>query len=91
MTLASDQNRDPSKLSAISRKMLELRDAVLFEWEKRVRASFKEAKALRHPVFINTIPAFYDNIVEAVSPDYPRKNATDASSLAVHMERNERD
>lgn len=82
MTLASDQNLDLNKLSFTSRRMLELRQVVLTEWEKRVRAAFKAAKELRHPVFINTIPSFYDNIVEAVTPDYSRTTAAEGNTLA---------
>lgn len=63
--------------------MLELRDEVLEEWEKRVRAAFKEARALSEPVFIDTIPYFYDNIAQALSPDYPRANATEGTTLAM--------
>lgn len=54
--------------------MLELREEVLAEWERRVRAAFAQANELREPVFINTIPAFYNNIAEAVTSDYPHAN-----------------
>ncbi|MDF3036142.1 MAG: histidine kinase [Paucimonas sp.] len=82
MTLASDQNDDENRLSATSRRMLELREIVLSEWEQKVRRSFEEAKQLRSPIIINTIPAFYDNIAEAVTADYPRSSATESNSLA---------
>jgi hypothetical protein len=42
VTLASDQNIDPDKLSATSRRMLELRGAVFAEWEKRVVATIEK-------------------------------------------------
>jgi len=80
--LASDQKLDPEKLSRTSKKMLEVREMVLSEWEKKVRARLKAANVLRHPVFIDTIPVFYDNIVEAVTPNYPRKNAVRDTTLA---------
>jgi signal transduction histidine kinase len=83
MTLASDPNPGPKSLSATSRRMLELRDAVFFEWEKRVRASVKNASTLRHPILIDTLPAFYDNMAEAVTPEYPRTNAIDATTIAT--------
>lgn len=83
MTLASDQKLDPDKLSATSRRMLELRDAVLSEWEKRVRASVRQAGALSQPILIDTLPTFYDNIVESLTPDYPRINAVDATTIAA--------
>lgn len=82
MTLASDQKLDYEGLSATSLRMLEIKEQVLAEWEKRTRAAFDDAKNLRHPVFINTIPAYYDNLAEALTPDYPRKTAISASTLA---------
>jgi signal transduction histidine kinase len=62
--------------------MLEIKEKVLAEWEKRTRAAFADADALRHPVFINTVPAYYDNLVEALTPDYPRDTAISSSTLA---------
>lgn len=75
MTLASDQNTDPGNLSEVSQRMLELREAVFTEWEKRVRAGVKGADALPHPILINTFPVMYDNLAEALTPDYPRTSA----------------
>lgn len=77
-----NDNKLPDQLPATSQRMLELRDAVLAEWEKRVRNALQEAKELRQPVFINTIPAFYDNLVEAIRPGCPRTNAVEGSQLA---------
>jgi signal transduction histidine kinase len=85
VTLASDQNFDPGTLSATSRKMLELRDAVFAEWEKRVRASIKESGPLSHPLLIDTFPVLYANIAEAISPGYPRTSA-DAAVTSVGLE-----
>jgi len=75
VTLASDQNLDPSGLSARSRRMLALRERVFEEWERRVRKSVVHAAPLTHPILIDTLPALYDNIAEALSPDYPRTSA----------------
>lgn len=83
MTLASDQNSDPEKLSATSRKMLELRNEVFSEWEKRIRASIKQAGTLIHPILINTLPTFYDNIAESITPGYPRTSAVDTTTIAT--------
>ncbi|MGV3655394.1 MAG: sensor histidine kinase [Noviherbaspirillum sp.] len=62
--------------------MHELRNAVLTEWEKRVRETFEQAKRLRRPVIINTLPTFYDNLVEAITPRYPRESAVEGTDLA---------
>jgi signal transduction histidine kinase len=66
---------DDKPLSEKSQSMLGLRDAVFAEWEKRVRASVKEAASIVHPILINTFPALYDNIAEALTPGYPRTSA----------------
>ena len=82
MTFASDQKLNADQLSPTSRSMLALREAVLAEWERKTRAALVETKEIRHPVFINTMPSFYDNIVEALTPDYPRANGVNSTTLA---------
>lgn len=82
MTFASDQKLNADQLSPTSRRMLALREAVLAEWERKTRAALDETKKIRHPVFINTMPSFYDNIVEALTPDYPRANGVNSTTLA---------
>jgi signal transduction histidine kinase len=82
MTLATDQNLDPDKLSPTARRMLELRDEVLWEWAERVRQSLKEAEQLPHPILINTFPSLYDNIAEAITPGYPRTTGNESNTVA---------
>jgi len=82
MAFASDQQLGLARLSTTSRRMHELKESVLEEWKKRVRRAFEEARELREPIFIDTIPPFYDNIVEAVTPGYPRADANEGNTLA---------
>jgi signal transduction histidine kinase len=82
VTLASDQHLDPVTLSETARKMLALREAVFEEWEKRVRDSIEEARNLHHPVLINSLPSYYENLVQSIAPNYPRTTATDTTTLA---------
>ncbi len=82
MTLASDQNLDPGNLSPNGRRMLALRDEVLAEWIKRVRQTVKEAERLAEPILIDTFPALYDNLAEAISPGYPRAAANEGNTVA---------
>ena len=82
MTLATDQNLDPDKLSANARCMLALRDEVLTEWIKRVRQTVKEAEQLPQPILINTFPSLYDNLAEAISPGYPRAMGNEGNTVA---------
>jgi signal transduction histidine kinase len=90
MTLATDQNGDPGKLSLTSRRMIELRDTVLAKWERRVRASVKAACPLARPILINTFPALIDNIAEALSPDYPRTSGAVAAPIVASEHGGER-
>jgi signal transduction histidine kinase len=82
MTLASDNNLNDKSLSPTAQRMLALRDMVLAEWEKRLRATVREAASLPHPILINTFPTLYDNIAEAISPGYPRDNAVASNTVA---------
>ena len=83
MTLSSDQKIDTQGLSATSRRMLEVREIVFAEWEARVRASLVKARELAHPILVDTLPAFYDNIAQSLTLDYPRLNGVDGTTLAA--------
>tara|TARA_R110001599_G_scaffold171353_1_gene362173 strand:+ start:168804 stop:169970 length:1167 start_codon:yes stop_codon:yes gene_type:complete len=64
------KNTNCVELSPTSLKMLELRDLVLSEWEKRMRATISKAAVLSEPILINTMPVVYANIAEALTPDH---------------------
>jgi signal transduction histidine kinase len=81
-SLASDQNGKPHALSATGSRMSELRGEIFAEWEKRVRASVKQADDVPRPLLVDTLPTFYDNIAQAVSKDYPRVTAVEGTSVA---------
>ena len=83
MTIASDQSGGTEKLSATSEKILELREEVFAEWEKRVRGAVAQASALRQPILIDTLPAFYDNLAQFITPAYPRVDAVSTSTIAT--------
>lgn len=82
-TLASDQQDEPNKLSETSHRMLAVRDLVLARWEDHVRTALENARKLAHPILVNTIPAFYDNIAQSLTSNYPRVTAVDSSTLAA--------
>lgn len=56
-------------------------ERVLSLWAERVRAEIPAASREGHPVLINTLPALLENLVEALSPDHPRKSATEGSTV----------
>ena len=83
MTLPSDQNLHIEKLSPHAKRMLELREDVILEWGKRLRATVKEAQDLPHPILINTLPSLYANLTQAISPDYPRATSGQSNTISA--------
>ncbi len=85
MSLATDQNTGGWSLSPKALQFVSLRDAVMDHWEREVRARIDGARELLRPVLTNTLPAFYDNIAEALSPAHPRENgASDNNASTAH-------
>jgi signal transduction histidine kinase len=90
MSFASDQLPNQENLSPTAKQMLALRDTVLAEWDQRVRATVKQAANLAEPILINTMPALYENIVEAVSYDSLRSSDGVAATTVAAEHGNER-
>jgi signal transduction histidine kinase len=85
MTLATDQNADGHGLSPTALQFLSIREAVMDHWEREVRQHVEGARNLLRPVLTNMLPAFFDNIAEALSPDHPREQASSGTnSPAAH-------
>jgi len=82
VTLASDQNGTFAQLSDNARRMLALREEVFRMWEQRLCERVFQARALQHPILIDTLPMFYYDIVESISPGYPRRGPGDGNNLA---------
>jgi signal transduction histidine kinase len=83
MNSASAQQPERAGLSSTSCRMLDLRDAVFVEWERRVRELLAKADQLPHPILIDTLPEFYNDIAEALTRDFPRHDGVEGSSLAA--------
>lgn len=82
MTFASDQDDAQIGLSANGKHMLAMRDDVFAVWESRVREQLLQARVLQQPILIDTLPVFYDNIVESISSAHPRTSGTDGTTVA---------
>lgn len=85
MNLATDYNPGHLGLSRTAIQLLALREPVMAWWERETRARVEGAAALLRPVLTNALPAFLDNIAEALSPHHPRADATShTNAAAVH-------
>lgn len=83
VTPAANQYPDSNKLSPNARRMLELREEVLSEWAERVRQTVKEAGQLPQPILIDTFPALYDTIAEAITPGHRRKGGDESNTVST--------
>lgn len=82
MSFATDQPNNDDRLDVTARDFLALRDSTIARWESEVRVRVEGADQLRSPVLTNTLPAFFDNIAEALSPDHCRRDATSNTNAA---------
>lgn len=82
MTSALDHGSG-SGLSATARNFLSLRDPIMIRWESEIRSRVDGADRVDSPILTNALPAFFDHIAEALSPDHPRKDATSNNNTAV--------
>ncbi len=81
--LGIEQATDGEGLSQAAQELLSLREAVLDHWEATVRAEIKGAAELLGPALTDNLPSLYDNLAEAISPDRPRKTATQHTTAAM--------
>src|SRR3982751_3688522 len=63
-------------------RLLASRDRILALWEQRVRKEIATAATEEHPILIDTFPAILRQIAEALSPEHPRRTATEGSSVS---------
>jgi len=85
VNIAHNHQQALRRPSVRAQRLFAMREAVLTDWEYRVRASVQGADQLLTPILINTLPAFFDNLAEALTPGHPRQDATSNTNVpAVH-------
>lgn len=72
-----------ANFSPRSHAMLALRDAVIADWERAVRATNREASTLDRPVLINTLPLMYERLCRLLTPALLDVDASEVSSVAA--------
>jgi signal transduction histidine kinase len=68
--------------ATVARVLLELREEIIRDWVERAQKHIDSASDVERPILVNTLPAFIDNLAEALSPSHPRKDATDSNTVA---------
>lgn len=69
------------QLSASAKAVLACREEILKRWEEELKKEVAETNHVPHPILINNLPAFIQNIAEMISPDFPRRTATESNTL----------
>lgn len=78
-----EQQSEIRELTTASRRMLALREAVFAHWERMVCGALDEARKLSHPILVDTLPRFYDDIARSLTPAYPRASGVDGNTTAA--------
>lgn len=66
----SNSNTKPS-LSPLTIKLKEAKGQIFDQWAERTRIKVKQSSNLTTSILTDTLPALYDNVAFAISPDYP--------------------
>ncbi len=80
--IGTDHDDRPQDLPPLARHLLALREQLMSDWTAAILADIQRANQLLPPILINTLPTFYDNLVQALAPGYPRENAVEGTSIA---------
>lgn len=63
-------------------RLLANKERILVLWEDRLRKEVAAAAGESHPVLIDTLPALLRQLAEALSPQHPRRTATEGSTVS---------
>jgi signal transduction histidine kinase len=77
---ASSRNRLEQGSNAADR-LLANKERILSLWEERLRKTVAAADREPSLILINTLPAVLDQLAEALSPEHPRRTATEGSTV----------
>ena len=80
--IGTDYGDRPGDLPPLARQLLALREQLMDDWTTAILAGIQRANQLLPPILINTLPTFYDNLVQALAPGYPRRDAVEGTSIA---------
>lgn len=85
MNLASDQSDAASQatLSPLALQLLRARETVLTSWANAAQLLIPPARMLYEPLLIDTLPAFFDNLLQSLSPAYPRGTPDRGNNIAA--------
>jgi signal transduction histidine kinase len=77
----TSSSRRSEQGSTAANRLRASKERILSLWEERLRNTVAAAGREPSLILINTLPAVLDQLAEALSPEHPRKTATDGSTV----------
>ena len=74
-------NSHSERRTNASDRLLANKEHILSLWEERLRKSVAAAGREPSLILVNTLPAVLDQLAEALSPEHPRRTATEGSTV----------
>lgn len=65
-----------------SQILLQSKEEIIQAFAAKLRSEVKSAQTLRHPILVNSLPPFLDNLAEAFDPKASREYATESTTIA---------
>lgn len=85
MSIAQNHQTPDLRRVVRAQAIVRMREAVLADWERQVRASVRGADQLLIPILVNTLPDFFDHLAGALAQGDPGETATSNSNMpTVH-------
>ncbi|MEO5970707.1 MAG: HAMP domain-containing sensor histidine kinase [Bdellovibrionia bacterium] len=82
MVFATDKGNFNPRPHTTAGRLRDCREQMLSKFVERVRQGITSAHGEDDSIIVDTLPAFVDNLAEALDPNYPRKLATEGTSAA---------
>src|SRR4051812_2613897 len=79
--VAAGSDSVPRRGSNAADRLLANKERILSLWEERLRKNVVAAGPEPSLILINTLPAVLDQLAEALSPEHPRRTATEGSTV----------
>jgi signal transduction histidine kinase len=83
MMPAAGPHPPPAPLSANAQHLLALKEKIFNVWKERVRERVQQARVLQEPILVDTLPAFFNNIVASVDAGQARTSAVEGTTMAT--------
>lgn len=80
---AAGSHSPSAPLSATAQRLLAMKEKIFDVWKERGRARVQQARALQEPILVDTLPAFFNNIVASVDPAQARTPAVEGTTMAT--------